>query len=117
MRPEKAGPFEGPFTRRRPCTWKVADPEQRRRQTDFLPFATASPPCANLANVRSVPLSLQHQPLRDCDVHDHLPDAAQRGHAYFHLAKTQSVDETQVALPLSELALELDSMILFFILL
>lgn len=47
---------------------------------------------------------MQHQPLRDRDVHDHLPDAAQRGHAYFHLAETQSVEEPQDALHLKELA-------------
>lgn len=47
---------------------------------------------------------MQHQPLRDRDVHDHLPDAAQRGHAYFHFAETQSVEEPQDALHLKELA-------------
>lgn len=81
---------------------------QRCRQGDFPQPVLTRLTCSAI---------LQHQPLRDRHVHDHLPDAAQRGHAHFHLAKTSSVGETQVALPLSQLpVVVLDSIILFFIL-
>ena len=43
---------------------------------------------------------LQHKPLCDSDVDDHLPDVTQRCHACLHLTKTLTVEEAQDALPL-----------------
>lgn len=45
---------------------------------------------------------LQHQPLRDCNVNDHLPDVAKCGHTHSHLTETLSVEETKDALPLDK---------------
>lgn len=95
----------------------IGDTGEQDKQTSC-PLRPHPPLCANPVNVALCSALLQHQPLRDRDVHDHLPDAAQCGYAYFHLTKTQSVEEPQVALPLKELAFAgLEPIIQFFVIL